>query len=84
MLGRWGHGGLGGLMPRVLVQTVVRYQDSAMIDVLRDDAGVFDIVVSRSRAHIARVFSRRALDRYLSHGMQHRCGPDCVRDEAGT
>jgi len=71
-------------MPRELVQTVVRYQHGAAVDVYRTESGTFDIVVSRTRAHIARVFSRRALDRYLTHGMRHRCGPDCVRAEAGT
>jgi hypothetical protein len=71
-------------MPGELVQTVVRYQDAARLDVLRNESGSFDIVVSRTRAHIARVFSTRALDRYLTHGLRHKCGPDCVRAEAGT
>jgi hypothetical protein len=71
-------------MPRELVQTVIRYQDSAAVDVFRNEAGTFDIVVCHSRAHIARVFSWRALDRYLTHGMRHKCGRDCVRAEAGS
>lgn len=65
---------------RALLRTATRHQDGATLDVVlveRDGQVTFDVLVQRSRAHIARIFSPEALQRYLDHGVRHTCTSAC-------